>query len=83
MLTATVLAANFFPTQKIPNKNRIKFTIKTIRDNEIGITSVNTLEKPVTPATANPLGIITRPKDADTLAGKLMSDGLDIIFCLG
>ena len=83
MLTATVLAANSFPTQKILNTNRIKFTIKTIRDNEIGITSVNTLEKPVTPATANPLGIITRPKDADTLAGKLMSDGLDIIFCLG
>ena len=79
MLTATVLAANSFPTQKIPNTNRIKFTIKTIRDNEIGITSVNTLEKPVTPATANPLGIITRPKDADTLAGKLMSAELDII----
>lgn len=80
MLTATVLAANSFPTQKILNTNRIKFTIKTIRDNEIGITSVNTLEKPVTPATANPLRIITRPKDADTLAGKLMSDELDIIF---
>lgn len=79
MLTATVLASNSFPTQKIPNTNRIKFTIKTIRDNEIGITSVNTLEKPVTPATANPLGIIIRPKAADTLAGKLMSDELDII----
>ena len=79
MLTATILAANSFPTQKIPNANRIKFTIKTIRNNEIGITSVNTLEKPVTPANANPLGIITRPKDADTLAGKLMSDELDII----